>query len=188
MSARSKTVFRAELCLQADRYEEMVKCIKELITDPQELSSDERNLFLIAFKHILSPKQNAWRTFVGLDNPEEANEEELELIREQKKAVESEIEALCNDVLTMVDDVMLPASLSAEGKVFFNKMRGDYLRYGLLSLSSSFPLVFRLYLLGFYVLFALLLHILDDFFFSISDISLRFRTVTLVVKSLRQKL
>jgi hypothetical protein len=186
MSTRSKTAFRAELCLQADRYEEMVKYIKELITDPQELSSDERNLFLIAFKHILSPKQNAWRTFVGLDNPEDANEEELELIREQKKTVENEIEGLCNDVLTMVDDIMLPSSQSAEGKVFFNKMKGDYLRYVLLSFASFFlPLTHSHASVCSVSLF------LDSFrtfvpSFS-SGISLKFKIVILAEKSLKQK-
>jgi hypothetical protein len=185
MSTRSKTAFRAELCLQADRYEEMVKYIKELITDPQEFSSDERNLFLIAFKHILSPKQNAWRTFVGLDNPEDANEEELELIREQKKTVENEIEGLCNDVLTMVDDIMLPSSQSAEGKVFFNKMKGDYLRYVLLSLLLS---LYVNSLARFCYSVSLFLGSFPTFVppFS-SGISLKFKIVTLAEKSLKQK-
>ena len=108
-----------------------------------ELTSEERNLLLIAYKNVLSPKQRAWRIVTSLEKEEEevqnqpnANPEELQMIREHRKLIEQEIEALCNEVLKVVDEILLPNSHSAINKVFFHKMKADYLRY-LLEIQSG---------------------------------------------------
>ena len=36
---------------------------------------------------------------------------------------------LCQDILDLVDDFLMPNSESDEAKVFFNKMKADYFRY-----------------------------------------------------------
>ncbi len=103
--------------------------MKELVLEPIELSPDERNLLLIAYKNNLSPKQNAFRNIQTFVSPsEEITPEDQEIIQEQRKIIESEIEALCNEVLGMVDEKILPNTSTAEGRVFFNKMKADYLR------------------------------------------------------------
>jgi hypothetical protein len=43
--------------------------------------------------------------------------------------IERELEQICNDVLSLLDDPLIPNSKNPEAKVFFLKMKGDYYRY-----------------------------------------------------------
>jgi hypothetical protein len=43
--------------------------------------------------------------------------------------IEKELEEICNDVLRLLDDPLIPNSKNPEAKVFFLKMKGDYYRY-----------------------------------------------------------
>merc|ERR1712045_825315 len=43
--------------------------------------------------------------------------------------VENELREICNDVLGLLDDFLIPKASNAESKVFYLKMKGDYFRY-----------------------------------------------------------
>ncbi len=43
--------------------------------------------------------------------------------------IETELNGICQDVLDLLRDVLIPNSEVAEAKVFYMKMRGDYYRY-----------------------------------------------------------
>lgn len=43
--------------------------------------------------------------------------------------IEKELNGICQDVLNLLKDVLIPQSEVAEAKVFYMKMRGDYYRY-----------------------------------------------------------
>ena len=43
--------------------------------------------------------------------------------------IETELNGICQDVLNLLKDVLIPNSDVAEAKVFYMKMRGDYYRY-----------------------------------------------------------
>ena len=53
----------------------------------------------------------------------------LDLIKGYRQKIEKELENICNDVLHLLDDPLIPNSKNAEAKVFFLKMKGDYYRY-----------------------------------------------------------
>merc|ERR1712152_52205 len=46
-----------------------------------------------------------------------------------KKKIETELETICGDILTIIQDQLIPHSAGDEGKVFYYKMKGDYHRY-----------------------------------------------------------
>ena len=46
-----------------------------------------------------------------------------------KKKIETELETICGDILTIIKDQLIPHSAGDEGKVFYYKMKGDYHRY-----------------------------------------------------------
>ena len=50
-------------------------------------------------------------------------------IREYKQKVEKELEEICAQILELIDSNLVPNADSAEGRVFYYKMKGDYLRY-----------------------------------------------------------
>ena len=51
------------------------------------------------------------------------------LIVAYKKKIETELETICGDILTIIQDQLIPHSAGDEGKVFYYKMKGDYHRY-----------------------------------------------------------
>lgn len=55
--------------------------------------------------------------------------------------VESELTSICNDILSILNDHLIPASSSSESKVFYLKMKGDYYRY-LVRASLTLPAIF----------------------------------------------
>ncbi len=53
----------------------------------------------------------------------------MDLIKQYRQKIEKELENICNDVLHLLDDPLIPNSKNPEAKVFFLKMKGDYYRY-----------------------------------------------------------
>lgn len=53
----------------------------------------------------------------------------IDLIKSYRVKIEKELENICNDVLHLLDDPLIPNSKNPEAKVFFLKMKGDYYRY-----------------------------------------------------------
>jgi len=43
--------------------------------------------------------------------------------------IETELNGICDDVLSLLRDVLIPGSDLDEARVFYMKMRGDYYRY-----------------------------------------------------------
>ena len=53
----------------------------------------------------------------------------MDIIREYKAKVESELETTCNDIISVLDKHLIPKVSNAESEVFYLKMKGDYCRY-----------------------------------------------------------
>ena len=51
------------------------------------------------------------------------------MAKEYREKVENELRDICNDVLRLLDDFLIPKASNAESKVFYLKMKGDYFRY-----------------------------------------------------------
>ena len=45
------------------------------------------------------------------------------------QSFEAELEKICSDILTVIDEYLVPNAGTPEGRVFYFKMKGDYLRY-----------------------------------------------------------
>merc|ERR1712174_21559 len=48
---------------------------------------------------------------------------------EYREKVENELRDICQDVLGLLDQYLIPKASNAESKVFYLKMKGDYYRY-----------------------------------------------------------
>merc|ERR1719224_178701 len=53
----------------------------------------------------------------------------MNLIQSYRTKIEKELEDICNDILSIIEDSLIPNSTSEEAKVFYYKMKGDYHRY-----------------------------------------------------------
>lgn len=128
---REDNVFMAKLAEQAERYDEMVNAMKAVAKLDIDLSVEERNLLSVAYKNVIGARRASWRIISSIEHKEEnkGNEKQAEKIREYKKKVEDELSSICNDILQILNDHLIPAATSGESKVFYYKMKGDYHRY-----------------------------------------------------------
>merc|ERR1712218_1705 len=51
------------------------------------------------------------------------------MARQYREKVETELRDICNDVLALLDKYLIANASTAESKVFYLKMKGDYFRY-----------------------------------------------------------
>ncbi|XLS58229.1 hypothetical protein HN51_007984, partial [Arachis hypogaea] len=128
---RETQVYLAKLAEQAERYEEMVECMKKVAKLDLELTVEERNLLSVGYKNVIGARRASWRIMSSIEQKEESkgNEHNVKLIKSYCQKVEEELSKICNDILTIIDQHLISSSTSAEANVFYYKMKGDYFRY-----------------------------------------------------------
>ncbi|CAL1410378.1 unnamed protein product [Linum trigynum] len=130
-SERDSCVYTAKLAEQAERYEEMVDAMKKLASLNVELTVEERNLLSVGYKNVIGARRASWRILSSIEQKEEGkgNEQNVKRIKGYRQKVESELSDICTDVMTVIDEHLIPSCSGAESTVFFYKMKGDYYRY-----------------------------------------------------------
>lgn len=128
---RESKTFLARLCEQAERYDEMVSYMKEVAKLGGELTVDERNLLSVAYKNVVGTRRASWRIISSIEQKEESkgSDKHVGTIKEYRSKIELELEKVCQDVLDVLDESLIPNAASGESKVFYHKMKGDYHRY-----------------------------------------------------------
>lgn len=128
ITEKEKYYYLAQLYEKAAHYKEMFDIIEKLIkTDPQ-LSKEERKFITLAYKSALNPKRNSWFTVNNLEKKED-QQKIKNYHKEVKNTIEQEIESICNKVINLLDEYLIPNSPNNESKVYYLLMKGDYLRY-----------------------------------------------------------
>ncbi|KAL5860918.1 hypothetical protein ACOSQ4_002214 [Xanthoceras sorbifolium] len=128
---RENFVYVAKLAEQAERYDEMVDAMKKVANCDVELTVEERNLFSVGYKNVIGARRASWRILSSIEQKEESkgNEVNAKRIKEYRQKVESELTNICNDIMTVIDEHLIPSASAGESTVFFYKMKGDYYRY-----------------------------------------------------------
>mmetsp|Transcript_4495 Transcript_4495/g.8139 ORF Transcript_4495/g.8139 Transcript_4495/m.8139 type:complete len:225 (-) Transcript_4495:254-928(-) len=105
----------------------MVADMKEVAKQPQELSVEERNLLSVAYKNVIGSRRASWRVVTSIE--QKGDSDKMQIIKDYKAKIEAELVEICNDILSIIDESLIPNSSSEEAKVFYYKMKGDYNRY-----------------------------------------------------------
>jgi len=123
-------VYMAKLAEQAERYADMVNYMKKVAETTNELSIEERNLLSVAYKNEIGARRASWRIISSIEQKEESkgNTVHVAKIKEYRNTVEKELKDICTDILAVLEHLFNCAK-SAESKVFYSKMKGDYYRY-----------------------------------------------------------
>jgi 14-3-3 protein beta/theta/zeta len=127
---RNHEVQWAKLAEQAERYDDMaqrMKCVTEIDAD---LSNEERNLLSVAYKNVVGARRSSWRVISSIET--KSVDGNAGIASEYRKTVEEELKKICNEVLDLLTDHLVSTATakgSAESKVFYLKMKGDYYRY-----------------------------------------------------------
>lgn len=133
-NTRESCVYMAKLSEQAERHDEMVTSMEKvakMVESESELSVEERNLLSVAFKNVIGARRASWRIISSIEQKEESkgNRENVLKITQYREVVEKELEAICNNILGLLDSYLVPSASQGEAKVFYLKMKGDYHRY-----------------------------------------------------------
>jgi len=132
---KDELISRAKLAEQAERYDDMAAAMNQVTKETTEpLSTEERNLLSVAYKNIVGAKRSSWRVISSIEQKATVKEE---LVREYRKKIEAELHKVCQEVLDLLDQYLVKketqteqsTNSSAESRVFFLKMKGDYYRY-----------------------------------------------------------
>ncbi|XP_010553282.1 PREDICTED: 14-3-3-like protein D isoform X2 [Tarenaya hassleriana] len=128
---RENFVYVAKLAEQAERYEEMVDAMKNVAKLNVDLTVEERNLLSVGYKNVIGARRASWRILSSIEQKESAkgNEINAKRIKDYMQKVESELSNICGDIMSVLDDHLIPSASPGESTVFFHKMKGDYYRY-----------------------------------------------------------
>ncbi|KAJ6432205.1 hypothetical protein OIU84_019450 [Salix udensis] len=128
---RETHVYMAKLAEQAERYDEMVESMKKVAKLNCDLTVEERNLLSVGYKNVIGARRASWRIMSSIEQKEESkgNDSNVKLIKGYLQKVEDELSKICNDILSIIDEHLIPSSSSGEPTVFYYKMKGDYCRY-----------------------------------------------------------
>mmetsp|Transcript_12229 Transcript_12229/g.18242 ORF Transcript_12229/g.18242 Transcript_12229/m.18242 type:complete len:271 (+) Transcript_12229:64-876(+) len=136
---RENLVFMARAAESAERYSDMCQIMKLLVewkegSDPQPLDIEERNLLSVAYKNVIGTRRASHRCLSVEDYKGNT------LIGEYKKLIEEELNNICEEILGLLTNTLVPGVVKAlkakesdaklnEALVFYLKMTGDYYRY-----------------------------------------------------------
>ncbi|KAJ0080888.1 hypothetical protein Patl1_10520 [Pistacia atlantica] len=128
---RENYVYIAKLAEQAERYEEMVDAMKKVANLDVELTVEERNLLSVGYKNVIGARRASWRILSSIEQKEETkgNDQNVKIIKGYRQKVESELSNICTDIMTVIDEHLIPSCTGGESTVFYYKMKGDYYRY-----------------------------------------------------------
>lgn len=127
MTDRETLVYKAKLAEQADRFDDMVQDMKGVAKQPTELTVEERNLLSVAYKNVIGSRRASWRILTSIEL--KGDPDKTQIIKDYKEKIETELYEICNDILSIISESLVPNSTSDEAKVFYWKMKGDYHRY-----------------------------------------------------------
>jgi len=136
--AKHKLTDKARLAEQSERYDDMSTFMKDVVenhTSAEEpLSTEERNLFSVAFKNVVGAKRSSWRIISSIEQKADSTEDKQKMAKAYREKIESELQETCGVVLKLLDDHLLKHlendnESDNESKVFYLKMKGDYHRY-----------------------------------------------------------
>ena len=92
-------IFLARVAEQAERFEDMVTFLKEVMSEKHgSVNPDERNLLSVAFKNLISSKRAACRTISAIEqNPKYQKFNEALLV--YKQTIEVQLKNDCEKII-----------------------------------------------------------------------------------------
>jgi len=127
MDKVNELVFMMKISEQSERYQDMVELAKKLVEESPELDDEQRNLVSVAYKNIIGVRRAACRSLSAVEEKFEGDQSLL--IDSYRSKIEKEVDNICNEIIKLLDEKLLPNARDDESKVFFYKMKGDYYRY-----------------------------------------------------------
>jgi len=133
----------AKVCQEAERYDDMAHAMKKVVklctAQRKDLNTEERTLLTSAYKHLIDAHMTSWRKLSAAEKDiiatkEEAQDDKLitdekaEIIKERKK-VEHEIHNICESVIRLMNNFLIPLANGKETVDFYRNIKQEYYSY-----------------------------------------------------------
>jgi len=119
----------ARLAYHANRYQDLIASISRIAKTNVELSEEEIYLLTTAYTHIVSGLRTSWRIIIDTMRNLNYGSYYVQQVTDLRVSVEKEIESYCNDLITLLDNYVIPFITAPISKVNVYKLKGDYHRY-----------------------------------------------------------
>jgi len=130
---RQELVICVRLAEQAERFPDMADFVRQVIEMGEPLSTEERNLFSVAYKNVVGAHRSSWRVMSAIENKmnqEEPSETGVNEAQKYRTKIEDNLTKICHDVIDLLDKFLIAGvGDDNEAKIFYQKMKGDYYRY-----------------------------------------------------------
>ena len=102
----------------------MVQAMKRVVALNAELSVEERNLLSVGYKNVIGSRRASWRIMNNIEQKaaESGGGRRLSLIQKYRREIEAELQAICQDILQLLDEQLIPSASGGEAHVFYRKM------------------------------------------------------------------
>lgn len=73
---------------------------------------------------MVGTRRASWRIISSIEQKEESkgSDDHIGTVRDYRQQIETELEKVCQDVLDVLDDALIPKAETGESKVFYYKM------------------------------------------------------------------
>jgi 14-3-3 protein epsilon len=105
--------------------------MKNVVNADPNIDLEQRNLLSVAYKNVVGARRASLRVIGSIEAKEiEKGSDKIDMVKRYKSRVEEELDEICTDILTLLNDKLLPrAQGQVESTVFYQKMKADYYRY-----------------------------------------------------------
>jgi len=114
-----------------NRHNDSIKLVKDLIRIDFTLNQEERELLSHVYKSKADLCRSSLRTVRALlDNESicESENRKSELIK-LRFEISKELQDICQDIVSILDDMLIPNAKNPEFEVYYIKLKADYYRY-----------------------------------------------------------
>jgi hypothetical protein len=129
VNSKIDKVFKAQVAGEIQRYEDIAIIIKDLISHNVELSTEERNLFIFAYKNLMNNLRIAFHNLSDFQKNKCPNDNTISLVGTYKENIRRDANCICNEAIALIDDKLLPTTNNDDHKTFYLKFKGDLYRY-----------------------------------------------------------
>lgn len=117
--AKIENLILAKVAQKSKRFKDMVHYMNKIAELEIELSTEERNLFGISYKNVISKTR---KVLSNLKNQEVPMEYQNKILKSYISHIEREMEQICLDCVNILEKHLLPTCQNGESKAFYLKM------------------------------------------------------------------
>jgi len=128
LSERYKHVYSAKLAEQVKQFDEMAGHMESVVKLGHELSAEERNMLSVAWRERIKVRMTHWKVMRDAEQLElsNGNVDHAAWASEYCNYVEAELQQVCNVILGLLDQSLIPRASDVESRVFYEKMKKFY--------------------------------------------------------------